>query len=245
MKKPVSCLGHSPVDGMAFFRLFAAVRPSAEGLATVGMLQDSLRRQIDSDAVRWIGKPNMHITLQFLGDTPENRVVDVISAMSAGTEDETAHARRPFIACEGTVNRRDLAAERPIELAVGATGAFPNARHPRVVWAGIQDSTGRLGDLQKSISRQLEKCGFKLDPQPFRPHITLGYVRKRATQGALSGITAAVRGTEVRVGARFTVSEVLLVRSVLLPSGAVYSDLHSIALSSASNRTSFGESARE
>ncbi len=222
---------------MEFFRLFTAVRPPSPTLAAIEEIQDKLREQIDTGSVRWIGRGNMHVTLQFLGDTPEERVQDAIDAMTGG------------------VSRT---AEQPeIGLTVGGIGAFPSAQRPRVVWIGVQDVSGELGSLQRAVGGQLRNNGFQLDNRPFRPHITLGYVRRRATRDAIRTIATTVResraGTEAvpaghtasRVPTKFTASDLLLVRSTLSPSGAIYSVVHSVPLSSASDKISSGESARE
>jgi RNA 2',3'-cyclic 3'-phosphodiesterase len=198
----------------------------------------------------------MHITLQFLGDTPEDRVVDVIDAMSAGTE--AARSSRPCpesIASNRATTHTDPRVASPIALTIGGFGAFPSAQNPRVVWAGVQDETGGIGALWRSVGRQLRNRGFTVDRRPFRPHLTLGYIRRGANSAAIRRISEAIRtaagaesvndATSVPGSVGFLATEILLVRSVLSQSGAVYSEVHSISLMSASERTSPGESARE
>lgn len=222
---------------MEFFRLFTAVRPPANVLDTMVEAQVRLQDRIVSNAVRWITRENMHLTFQFLGDTPTDRVHEVIEAMAAGI----------------SLN----AIQSDIDLTVAQVGAFPSARRPRVVWIGVQDPSGELTRLQRAVGDQLRARGFQLDSRPFRPHITLGYLRRRATPGAIDVITSAMRGDQSppsrpnpqgpatdRNLARFTVSDLLLVRSILSPAGAIYSVIHSASFSPASSDTSFGESAR-
>ncbi len=215
---------------MEFFRLFTAVRPPTDILDAIVEAQHRLREQIDADSVRWIGRENMHVTLQFLGDTPAGQIQDVIDAMAEGVS--------------------LVAGPSEIDLTVGGVGAFPSVQRPRVVWIGIQDGSGELARIQRAVTGQLRERGFLPDGKPFRPHITMGYVRRRATHDAVKAIAAAVRGSHAgteagRTAVRFTVSELLLVRSTLSQSGAIYSDLHSVPLSPASSRISSGESARE
>ncbi|MBU8914324.1 MAG: RNA 2',3'-cyclic phosphodiesterase [Spirochaetales bacterium] len=222
---------------MEFFRLFTAVLPPSPTLAAIEKIRDELRERIDPGSIRWTARGNMHVTLQFLGDTAKDRVQEVIAAMTGG------------------VSR---AAKQPeIDLTVGGVGAFPSAQRPRVVWIGVQDVSGGLAHVQRAIGRRLRESGFQLDNKPFRPHITLGYVRRRATQGAIRAIAEVVRGSHSgteddpaghaagRVPTKFTASDLLLVRSTLSPSGAIYSVVHSVPLSSASDKISSGESARE
>ncbi|MEE8441015.1 MAG: RNA 2',3'-cyclic phosphodiesterase [Spirochaetia bacterium] len=231
---------------MEFLRLFVAVRPPTDTLSAISKVQLRLRKLIDSDSVRWIRRENMHVTLQFLGDTPRNRVLGVIDAMTAGV------ARASPLPYE-------------IALTVGGFGTFPNTKRPQVVWIGVRDASGELARVRQAVSGQLLEHGFRLDGRPFHPHITLGYVRRRATKGAINAIAAVVTGSDPDTATahpagtedtrpchtndhphtEFTVSELLLVHSTLSPSGAIYSDLHSVPLPSASTRTSSDESARE
>ena len=122
---------------MEFFRLFTAVHPPSPTLAAIEEIQDKLREQIDTGSVRWIGRGNMHVTLQFLGDTPEERVQDVIDAMTGGVSQ--------------TVEQPE------IDLTVGGVGAFPSAQRPRVVWIGVRDVSGELGSLQRAVGRSLRE----------------------------------------------------------------------------------------
>ena len=61
---------------------------------------------------------------------------------------------------------------RPFSLEVGGVGAFPNARAPKVVWAGIKESI-ELTKLQKSVDERLSSIGLEAETRPFTPHLTL------------------------------------------------------------------------
>ncbi|MCK4514836.1 MAG: RNA 2',3'-cyclic phosphodiesterase, partial [Spirochaetaceae bacterium] len=115
---------------MEFFRLFTAVRPPTDILDAIVEAQLRFREQIDADSVRWVGRDNMHVTLQFLGDTPAGQVQDVMDAMADGVS--------------------LIAGQSEIDLTVTGVGAFPSAQRPRVVWIGIQDGSGELARLQRA-----------------------------------------------------------------------------------------------
>ena len=47
---------------------------------------------------------------------------------------------------------------------------------PHAIWAGVQASEP-LTDLAKACDRAAKRCGFGKDKHPFRPHVTLAYLR--------------------------------------------------------------------
>jgi 2'-5' RNA ligase len=98
---------------------------------------------------RWVPAENQHVTLKFLGSTYP-RLVDWVSA----TVGEVAARHAPFI-----TRVEDL-------------GAFPNARHARVLWAGLDGadlSFGRLAaDLDEALSKE-----FEPEKRAFTPHLTV------------------------------------------------------------------------
>lgn len=149
--------------------------------------------------VRWVRPEGMHLTLKFLGDTPE----DLVSRISEGLD----------TAARGC---------HPLTLSLAGCGAFPNVRRPRVVWAGLTGDVDELFCLAASVEKASARCGVPQERRPFSAHITLG---------RLKAPTMLDLGIDSFTG-RFTVSEVLLYRSELLPGGARYTVLHRSSLGS-------------
>jgi len=239
---------------MEFLRLFTAVRPPEGTLDLIEKRQRALRQAIGSDAVRWVQRANMHITLHFLGDTPAARLGDLREALSAGVARSVRRQRAKEGADTGW----------SVPLWIGDIGAFPGAKRPRVIWIGVRDESGALATLQRMLREELSQRGFQSDPRPFRPHLTLGYTRKRTEPEAVRNLTQALvaaaepaprlearPGTDTRSpdaassGVRFSATQIVLVRSVLSPSGAVYEEIQSVSIAPASSSTSAGDSARE
>jgi 2'-5' RNA ligase len=127
-------------------------------------------------------------------------------------------------ACEGT---------GPLNLVVGAIGAFPNIARPRVVWIGLESDIGRLRALALTIGQRLEPLGYKPD-KPFQPHITLGRVREAVRPDELRVISQALTAQAARNSPKttFTVNAVSLMESHLQPGGSVYTQLASAELGS-------------
>ena len=182
-------------------RTFIAVRLPPAVLQALGEVSEQVAREWPEKSVRWVRPENMHLTLRFLGDTEGEKV----PALGAGL-DEVAGEVAPF------------------ELQLDGMGCFPNARRPRVVWVGLQDSEERLVQLQKVVERLVRQLGWKREEgRRFRPHLTLGRVRERQRPPAGEWI-------QVPPSLSFRVGEVELIESRLKPSGAEYTTLHRSAL---------------
>lgn len=192
---------------MKELRLFVAVRPPEAALATVRSTRDALRERIDDRSVRWVRDENLHITLAFLGATDPARVDEVAAAMR-----ETASS-----------------VEAPVDLELAAAGAFPDLRRPRTLWVGVSDDDEKLARLERALRGHLEELGCDLDEKPFRPHVTIGYVRKRVTTADRRSIGDTVAGTEPPVAA-FDARELLLVESILGAGGSRYTDLRTVPI---------------
>jgi len=95
---------------------------------------------------------NLHITLKFIGAWPEERLPELMAALGA------------------------VAIAAPIPITVSGLGLFPDARHPRFFYAGVQGGTG-LAALAAAIDRALAPLGVASEKREYRPHITLAKFR--------------------------------------------------------------------
>ncbi|MFW6355444.1 MAG: RNA 2',3'-cyclic phosphodiesterase [Spirochaetota bacterium] len=192
---------------MDYLRLFTAVRPSEAALDRAVAAQRALAKRVGDRTVRWIPRESLHVTLHFLGATEQSKVDDVFGAMS------------------------DVAAGAPgaIPLETAGVGAFPSARRPRTLWTGVGDPSGRLAEIEALLNSAMRRLGFSLDDRPFRPHVTIGKVRKAAGKSELAAVGTALQEL-VPEPVAFEAHEILLVRSVLERDGARYSDVRSVPL---------------
>jgi 2'-5' RNA ligase len=131
-----------------------------------------------------------HLTLQFLGDH-----VDVDAATDALT---------------GIDARRGSA-------RVGGVGAFPDARHARVLWLGLAQGADVVARMADAVGERTALLGYERDPRPFRPHLTLARFRN---QTDVRAVIAAI-GNEP-VGPAWEVDELTLFESVRRAEGARY-----------------------
>lgn len=155
----------------------------------------------ETSAVRWVPVTNIHLTLKFLGDTSPNNL-EILSKI--------LHA--------------EAARRQPFELEVGGIGTFPNLRRPRVIWVGVQ-APHELLALQRSIEGEAIRLGYNPDGRPFSPHLTLGRVNQNATPHEVRQISEVLlRQPSEKLG-KVAVDQVILFRSDLRPTGAVYTPL--------------------
>ena len=174
-------------------RLFISI-PVPRGEAFESLLKDV-------SEIRNVRAPpagQVHITLLFLGKTDERDLPKVVKAVEKATE-----------------------GIRPFEITVKGIGAFPDARHPRVVWAGA-DPAALLARISKGIAAGLS--GIEYDSKPFKSHVTIGRCQGQAD---ISSLVERFSGKDI---ARFECGEVLVMKSVLGPSGAKHSVVERIPL---------------
>ncbi len=176
-------------------RLFVAVDVAPEIHAAVRELIEELRPLVPS--ARWVETQGMHITLKFIGETPEQKV-GAISNRLAGIQSSS-----------------------PVEMRFHGVGFFPNERQPRVLWVGIE-ATPNLAELADRIEAELEELDIPREKRAFHPHLTLARFRVPARNPRLEERRPALAAREF---GRQTISEFYLYQSHLSPRGAEYRKL--------------------
>jgi 2'-5' RNA ligase len=119
-----------------------------------------------------------------------------------------------------------------LRLRAEGVGFFPDARYPRVVWVGLRDEREDLARLQRSIEEAVQPFAAEKPENRFTGHVTLGRIRglKRPEAERLAQLAGKFEG---KVFGEWTGTEVELVRSELLPSGARHTVLSTAPLVSA------------
>lgn len=188
-------------------RAFIAVPLPAPLLDALIDLQHRLKSRVPHRSVRWVRSEGIHLTLKFLGSTPEQRLPEIQQALAA--------VARHAPACTFTAQ---------------GLGCFPNPRRPRVLWVGVEEPTGRLAALQAAIEEAMEQLDYERERRAFTPHLTLGRVRRRTGRKQAEHVGQVV--TEMQVGelAQVSVDTFELIQSELKPSGAEYTTLKAFAL---------------
>lgn len=149
--------------------------------------------------LRWSSEQQLHITLCFLGDIEDQRVVDACRAV------------------ERVANRQEM-----FTATISGLGTFPDAQRARVLWLGVTDGESQISDLQKQTRESLEDEAFSIDRGRYHPHITLG----RAPRGRVDHrLPALIEAQAVGELGQISVSELVLYHSHLTRSGPIYTPL--------------------
>lgn len=139
----------------------------------------------------------LHITLKFLGETPEYKLKMIDEAL------------------------KKIKVSENIMLHVNGVGAFPSLKKPRIIFLGVK-ANDALYELQSQIERKMVKLGYKREDRVFKPHITIFRVKKPWTwKSHLERELLAVNIDKNVVIDRFKLKE-----SLLTSSGPIYKDLY-------------------
>ena len=165
-------------------------------------VQEQLKRS--RAGVRWVKTSNIHLTLKFLGNIHPGQVDDIAAA--------TAQV---------------IGAEPPLTLWAAGLGVFPSPRKPRIIWVGLGGEVERLTKIQAGLEKTLEPLGFTREGRGFRPHLTIGRVKDRRR---LQSLIEAMSAFELPKFNSFDADEIILYKSDLRPTGAIYTKLHRMPL---------------
>jgi 2'-5' RNA ligase len=193
-------------------RTFIAIELDEPLRIALRSVQEKLKRQAPPGSVKWAGSDGIHLTLKFLGDTPQGRVPEIEAALQ--------------VACAGL---------RAFEFSVEGRGCFPDFHRPRVIWVAVREKSGTLTRLQTAVERTVAPLGWPTEGRAFSPHLTLGRVAKGADSRTVGAVGQAVEKSVVELIGLQPVTAVSLMQSDLRPAGAVYSRLLHIPLTGAAN----------
>ena len=188
-------------------RTFVAIEIPEPLRQSLDLSVEALRSGLREDWVRWVRPGSMHLTLKFLGEIEQQQVSPIQEIL-----DEVAKGFSNF------------------DLEIKGFGCFPNRNRPRVLWVGLEPPGAVLLPLQAELARQLENIGFEGERRDYHPHLTIGRVRKNLSGAEAQGLAIWAQEAQIRTVGQFEVESIRLIRSVLKPSGAEYSQLHAARL---------------
>lgn len=140
----------------------------------------------------------MHVTLAFLGQTPDEQLADVTAAAEVAA---------------GGVKAFDIELDRP--------GRFPPSGRPRIVWLGMGAGAPTVLALGERVRAEFGRRKIAFDSKPIRAHVTLGRVREDVSLVDARAIAAGVEAMRVPY-LRFRADAVVVFESVLSPRGPKY-----------------------
>lgn len=153
--------------------------------------------------LKLVEPPNIHVTMKFLGEVPEDRIPAVADALG-----------------------RAAAGIGQFDIRVKGIGVFPSLRHIRVVWAGVAEGRDEIIGLQQKIERELGPLGFRPE-RDFVPHLTIARVKTAKRKERLAAFVKETADAEFGVTRAQAVE---LKQSKLTPKGPIYSMLARVEL---------------
>jgi 2'-5' RNA ligase len=109
-------------------------------------------RQGGIKGARWRPRDALHLTLRFYGELREDIARDL--------DAELLGVRIPAF-----------------EISLAGAGVFSEDGEPRVVWAGVEENAA-LNRLARACETAARRAGLKAETRPYRPHVTLAYLRQ-------------------------------------------------------------------
>jgi len=173
-------------------RAFIGIEATDEVRAALARAQQKLAAC--GAKVKWVPPENVHLTLKFLGDIDEEMVEKVKAAMA------------------------EAAGDGPITLEVCGLGCFPPRGKPRTLWAGVSEGAEPVAKLFKRLDRALRPLRFKKESR-FVAHLTIGRVKSPVGAENLAPVMEQHAATPFGT---VDAAEMVLFRSTLTPSGAIY-----------------------
>jgi len=186
-------------------RLFVAVPLSEPARAAVAEVVERIRAgEPEGRGVRWVRLDGLHITLRFLGPTPEPRVADVAAAVA------TAAAGVP-----------------PFAIRIAGADSFPPVGRPRTLWLDLDHGAEDLASLAGRLDDALATVGWERERRPFRAHLTLA-----RADGVRAGpaTVAALRAAAADLAIESPIERVVLYESITGSGRARYVDRADVAL---------------
>lgn len=189
---------------MEKYRCFIAIDFYQDTLQQIIQIQNQLSKD-GLQEIRWMRAENLHITLKFLGDTAVEKITKLKEKMN--------------LVC---------ATMQPFELSFQKLGVFPGWTNPRILWLGFERSSS-LQNLAEKIGTACNELGFEADKRPFSPHLTIGRFNQNFPYQNSDLLREKCNQLQMHIP-KEKVAKIHLYRSILKPSGAEYSRIHTSPL---------------
>ncbi|MGI6197946.1 MAG: RNA 2',3'-cyclic phosphodiesterase [Candidatus Cloacimonadaceae bacterium] len=155
-----------------------------------------LKRFAKIPGVNWVNERNLHLTLLFMAEAPFEKMQEMKQLCL------------------------DLSEEfEPVTLKCQGIELFP-ARDPRLVWVKLEDESGGIQQLHKTLQKRCKHMDLDFDKKPLKMHITLGRIKKQIPVH----LEREIMQTELD-GEALIYDTITLYRSQLSPQGPKYTIL--------------------
>lgn len=191
----------SKIVAMNLIRTFVAIKIPVGNVLTD--VWNELRGKLGGNQVKWVSPDFLHLTLFFLGDTPEDQIPNI-----------------------GIDLKNVLAAQNSFEVELKGLGYFGSHLNPKVIWVGIERCI-ELTRVKRDVTRVISSYGFLDDQRSFDPHITLGRIKHILEPQILPRM---MHGYANFIFQKTKVSSVIHYKSELRPTGPIYTPINEFFL---------------
>ena len=180
-------------------RTFIAIKlqPTEDLQRMMSYLQKNL--DYERRNISWARLDQMHLTLKFIGDTPDEDILKITDTMHM-----LSQRHKPFV------------------MRFDRTGLFGSNRSPRVLWLGMKENPPALYDLSNDVLDTFDGIGYPRDRQNFVPHVTLCRIKRLIDKDFFFQLYNAI---EQKSYMDIKVKEFYFLQSFLNPDGAHYKTL--------------------
>lgn len=146
--------------------------------------------------LKWVEPQNLHITMQFIGDTREEDIPEISQLIATAFHDYPG-----------------------LELLNPRLELIPG-KMPRLLWVRFDTEDKQIRKIGRFLEDQIRQMGYQLDNKQFKFHSTIGRIKKRLPEILIREILTA----ELKIK-RIRVSRVTFYQSILKPDGPLYNSL--------------------
>lgn len=178
-------------------RCFIAIDIDKKIRSALSGLQQQLRNGVDvkKSDVKWVNPENIHLTLKFLGEIKDAKVVEVCNIVKA-----VAGRHKGF------------------ELDIESVGHF-GGKSARVLWVGTGEGEKNLLELQQDIEKSLALAGWPQETREFSGHLTLCRIRNSKAGVKLAQVSEDYKDFKLGM---ISADSVSVYQSQLKPTGPIY-----------------------
>ena len=177
-------------------RLFIAIELPDSLKATLEKFIKELQK-LDIVDAKFLKSHQLHLTLKFLGEVPEDKVSSIKETLGSVAEET-----------------------EKFTLQLKGFGHF----NYRVLWIGGNSGQKNTAELAEKIDSGLNKLGFPKEPRKYAVHLTLARVRYWKNKEKFKEILEKYSSEE---WGSFSVEEIKLIKSTLTGAGPIYEELGS------------------
>tara|TARA_A100001011_G_scaffold342291_1_gene375713 strand:- start:333 stop:908 length:576 start_codon:yes stop_codon:yes gene_type:complete len=152
--------------------------------------------------IHWVKHNNLHITLQFLGFTPEKDIPQIKEVLSKITK-----------------------SQKVFDLTIANTGKFPDSDKPSVLYLGVNGNLKLLNELVNNIIKEISSIGYDKEVKEYIPYVTVGKINY--PQKFNPDLSTFLNSSYDKID--FTVDKIQFISSETLQEGVIHSILNTFS----------------